>query len=24
VQKIGTPSASYLATFPNVLHPEGL
>jgi cell wall-associated NlpC family hydrolase len=24
VQKIGTPSASYLATFPTVLHPEGL
>jgi hypothetical protein len=24
VQKISTPSASYLATFPNVLHPEGL
>jgi len=24
VQKIATPSASYLATFPNVLHPEGL
>ncbi len=24
VQTIGTPSASYLATFPNVLHPEGL
>jgi cell wall-associated NlpC family hydrolase len=24
VQKIDTPSASYLATFPNVLHPEGL
>jgi hypothetical protein len=24
VQKIATPSASYLATFPTVLHPEGL
>jgi hypothetical protein len=24
VEKIGTPSASYLATFPTVLHPEGL
>jgi cell wall-associated NlpC family hydrolase len=24
VQKIGTPSAAYLATFPTVLHPEGL
>ncbi|MGZ4168852.1 MAG: hypothetical protein ACXVR1_00175 [Solirubrobacteraceae bacterium] len=24
VQNIGTPSASYLATFPTVLHPEGL
>jgi cell wall-associated NlpC family hydrolase len=24
VEKIGTPSASYLATFPNVLHPSGL
>jgi cell wall-associated NlpC family hydrolase len=24
VQKIGTPSASYLATFPTVLHPDGL
>ena len=24
VEKIGTPSASYLATFPNVLHPAGL
>ena len=24
VEKIGKPSASYLATFPNVLHPEGL
>jgi cell wall-associated NlpC family hydrolase len=24
VMKIGTPSASYLATFPNVLHPQGL
>jgi hypothetical protein len=24
VQRIGTPSASYLATFPTVLHPEGL
>ncbi len=24
VEKIGEPSASYLATFPNVLHPEGL
>ena len=24
VQRIGTPSASYLATFPNVLHPAGL
>jgi cell wall-associated NlpC family hydrolase len=24
VQKIGTPPASYLATFPNVLHPSGL
>src|SRR4029077_9490095 len=23
VQKIGTPSAAYLATFPTVLHPEG-
>jgi cell wall-associated NlpC family hydrolase len=24
VEKIGTPSAAYLATFPNVLHPSGL
>jgi hypothetical protein len=24
VEKIGTPSAAYLATFPTVLHPEGL
>jgi len=24
VEKIGTPSAAYLATFPNVLHPAGL
>jgi cell wall-associated NlpC family hydrolase len=24
VEKIGTPSASYLASFPNVLHPAGL
>jgi cell wall-associated NlpC family hydrolase len=24
VEKIGKPSAAYLATFPNVLHPEGL
>jgi cell wall-associated NlpC family hydrolase len=24
VEKIGRPSADYLATFPNVLHPEGL
>lgn len=24
VQKIATPSAAYLATFPTVLHPEGL
>lgn len=24
VEKIGTPSPSYLATFPNVLHPAGL
>jgi cell wall-associated NlpC family hydrolase len=24
VQKIGTPSASYLATFPTVLHPDGM
>ena len=24
VQKIGTPSAAYLATFPNVVHPQGL
>ena len=24
VEKIGTPPASYLATFPNVLHPSGL
>jgi len=24
VEKIGTPSADYLATFPNVLHPAGL
>jgi cell wall-associated NlpC family hydrolase len=24
VEKIGRPSAAYLATFPNVLHPEGL
>jgi cell wall-associated NlpC family hydrolase/uncharacterized protein YukE len=24
VAKIGTPSAAYLATFPNVLHPQGL
>ncbi len=24
VEKIGTPSASYLATFPTVLHPAGL
>jgi cell wall-associated NlpC family hydrolase len=24
VEKIGTPTASYLATFPNVLHPSGL
>jgi cell wall-associated NlpC family hydrolase len=24
VQKIGTPSAAYLASFPNVLHPSGL
>jgi hypothetical protein len=24
VEKIATPSAAYLATFPTVLHPEGL
>ncbi len=24
VEKIGTPSASYLAAFPSVLHPQGL
>jgi cell wall-associated NlpC family hydrolase len=24
VERIGTPSASYLSTFPNVLHPQGL
>jgi cell wall-associated NlpC family hydrolase len=24
VEKIGTPSAAYLASFPNVLHPAGL
>ena len=24
VEKIGTPSATYLAQFPNVLHPAGL
>jgi hypothetical protein len=24
VAKIGQPSAAYLATFPNVLHPQGL
>ena len=24
VEKIGKPSAAYLATFPNILHPEGL
>jgi hypothetical protein len=24
VEKIGTPSAEYLSTFPNVLHPAGL
>lgn len=24
VERIGTPSAAYLATFPNVLHPSGL
>jgi cell wall-associated NlpC family hydrolase len=24
VEKIGTPSADYLATFPNVIHPAGL
>ncbi len=24
VEKIGTPSAAYLATFPNVVHPQGL
>jgi hypothetical protein len=24
VEKIGRPSADYLKTFPNVLHPQGL
>ena len=24
VEKIGTPSAAYLASFPTVLHPSGL